>query len=70
MKKSKSFFKLEQDKDDEVLWKKILIKPVRENINNINDLEFHITPDIQAYLTNTKLTTKFLDDVQKETVFV
>ena len=29
----------------------------------------NIAPDIQAYFNNTKLTTKFLDNVEKETVF-
>ena len=68
MKRSKNFFKLEE-KDRKVYWNDILIKPSGENRISNNNREFDITPDIQAYFTNTKLTTQFLDDVEKEIVY-
>ena len=43
--------------------------PLGNNRISINDHEYDISPDIQAYFTNTKLTTKFLDDFEKEIVF-
>ena len=68
MKRSKNFFKLEK-KDRKVYWNDILIKPLGENRIGVNNREYDITPDIQAYFTNTKLTTQFLDDVEKEIVY-
>ena len=50
-------------------WNVEFIKPLREKRISFKIKEFGITPDFQAYFTNTKLTTKFLDDLGKETVF-
>ena len=67
MKKSKSFFKLEQH-GKEVFWNKIPIKALGENRNSIKDQEFVIKPNIQACFTNTNQTTKNMDDEDKSTV--
>ena len=69
MKRSKKFFKLEEKSNGDVFWKDVFIQPLGENRISVNNHQFDITPHIQAYLTNTKLTTKFLDNVEKETVF-
>ena len=68
MKRSKIFFKLEQD-GKEVFWNKIPIIPKGENRVSIKDKEFNIKPNIQAYFTNTKLTTKNMDNEDKSTVY-
>ena len=68
MKTSKKFFKLTED-HGKVYWNDVLINPIGDNRIRINDNEYDISPDIQAYFTNTKLTTKFLDNFEKETVF-
>ena len=47
----------------------VLINPLGDNRISIKDREYDTSPDIQAYFTNTKLTTKFLDNFEKETVF-
>ena len=46
-----------------------MIEPLGDKRIRIKDPEFDISPEIQAYFTNTKLTTKFLDNFEKETVF-
>ena len=69
MKTSKNFFKLEQRDGGEVFWNDVLYQPLGEKRIRGKDQEYDITPDIQAYFTNTKLTIKFLDNVEKETVF-
>ena len=68
MKKSINFFKLEQI-DNNVFWNKIPIKALGENRISIKDQEYNITPNIQTYLTNTKLTTKNMDDEDKSIVY-
>ena len=68
MKTSKNFFKLTED-DGKVYWKEVLIEPLGGNRFSINNREYDISPDIQAYFTNTKLTTNFLDNFEKELVF-
>ena len=68
MKRSKNFFELEQD-GKEVFWNKIPIIPKEEIRVSIKDKEFNIKPNIQAYFTNTKLTTKNMDNEDKSTVY-
>ena len=68
MTKSKNFFRLEE-KDGKKYWNDELIKPLRENRFRIKDQESVISPDIQAFFANTKLTANFLDNFEKETVF-
>ena len=68
MKKSKNFFKLEQE-GNEVFWNKEPIKALGENKICIKGKEFDIKPNIQKYFTNTKLTTKNMDDEDKLTVY-
>ena len=46
MKKSKNFFKLEQD-GDKVFWNKTPIKALGENRISINNQEYDIKPNIQ-----------------------
>ena len=68
MKTSKNFFKLTED-DGKVYWNEVLINPLGDNRISIKDREYDISPDIQAYFTNTKLTTKILDNFEKKKVF-
>ena len=68
LKKSEKKIKLEQRDGDKVLWNIVLFKPLGENRLRVKDQEYDITPNFQAYFTNKKLTTKFLDNVEKETV--
>ena len=69
MKRSNFFFKLEEKENGKVFWNDVFNKPLGQNRIGIKNQEFDITPDIQAYFTNAKLTTKFLDNGGKETVF-
>ena len=50
MKKSKNFFKLEQNRK-KVFWNKIPIKTLGENRISIENQEHDITPNIQSYFT-------------------
>ena len=68
MKKSKNFFKLEQD-GNKVSWNKIPFKALGENRISINEKEYDIKPNIQNYFTNTRLTTKHMDNDDKSTVY-
>ena len=68
MKTSKNFFKLTED-GGKVFWNDDYIEPLGDNRIRIKDRKYDISPDIQAYFTNTKLTTNFLDSFEKETVF-
>ena len=68
MKRSKNFFKLEQD-GNKVLWKKIPIKALGENRFSINEKEYDIKPNIQNYFTNTRQTTQHMDNDDKSTVY-
>ena len=68
MKTSKKFFKLTED-GGKVYWNEVLINPLGDNRIRNKDQEKDISPDFQAFFTNTKLTTKFLDNFEKETVF-
>ena len=69
MKKSKSFFKLKQD-SGEVFWNKTPVKAKTESIISINNQEYDIKPNIQEYFTNTRLTTKPMNNEYKLTVFI
>ena len=69
IERSKKCFKLEEKDNGVVFCNDVFIGALGENRITIKDVEYDITPDIQAYFTNTKLTTKFLDNVAKETVF-
>ena len=68
MKKSKNFFKLEQE-GKRVFWNKTPIIPLGENRVSIKGKEFDIKPNIQEYFTNTKQTTKNMDDEDKIIVY-
>ena len=69
LKRSRNFFKLEAKDNGDVFWNKVLVKAKRENRINIKDEDYVINPTIQLYFTNTKLTTKPLDNEDKLTVF-
>ena len=69
MKTKKNFFKLTEDDDRKVYWNGVHINPLGDNRISIKNQEYDITPDIQAYFTNTKHTTQILDDIEKETVY-
>ena len=45
------------------------IKPLRKIRISIKDEEYDINPNIQAYFTNTKLTSKPTENEDKLTVF-
>ena len=68
MKTSKNFFKLPED-GGKVHWNEVFNNPLGDNRISIDDRDYDISPDIQLYFTNTKLTIKFLDNFEKETVF-
>ena len=68
MKKSKIFFKLEQDAN-KVLWNKFPIKALGENRISINEKEYDINPNIQNYFTDTRLTTQHMDNEDKLTIY-
>ena len=57
MKKIKNFLKLEQD-GNEKFWNKIPINALGDNRISKKDQGYDIKPNIQAYFTNTKQTTK------------
>ena len=69
MKKSKNFFKLEQKHDGKVFWNKKPIEALGETKISFKDQEYDKTPHIQAYFTNTKQTTKNMDNEDKLAVF-
>ena len=69
MKKSKKFFKLEQTDKNKVFWNIIPVKALGENRIGIKHQEYDIKPNIQAYFTDTKQTTKHMNDEDKSTVF-
>ena len=68
MKRSKFFFKLQQD-GKRVFWNKTPIIAQGENRVSIKGKEFDINPNIQNYFTNTKLTTRNMDKEDKSTVY-
>ena len=68
MKKSKNFFKLEQE-GNRVFWNKTPVIPQGENRISIKGKEFDINPNIQNYFTKTYLTTKRMNNEDKSTVY-
>ena len=68
MKTSINFFKLTED-GGRVYWNDVFINPLGDKRICIKDRGYDISPDIQALFTNTKHTTKILDNIEKETVF-
>ena len=68
-KRSKKFFILEGKSDGDVFWNDLFLKLLGEIRISIKNQEFDIKPDNRAYFTNTKLTTKFSDKNENETVF-
>ena len=68
MKTSKNFFNLEQDYG-KVFWNKIRNKALGENRISFKNQEYDIKPNIQKHFTDTKLTTKNMDDEDKSTVY-
>ena len=69
LKGSKNFIKLVEKDDGHVFWKKIPFTALGENRISIKDQEYDIKANIQKYFTNTKLTTKNMDDEDKSTVY-
>ena len=68
MKKSKKFFKLKQNAN-EVFWNKTPIKALGDNRISIKVEEYDIKPNIREYFTNTRQTTKNMDNEDKLTVY-
>ena len=60
-KRSKNFFNLREKSNGGVFWKKIPINALREKTISVKDEEFDINPVIQAFFTDTNLTTKYMD---------
>ena len=69
MKKSKNLFKLVDKENGEVFWNGVFVEPLGKNRVSIKVEEYDINPNIQAYFTNTRLTTKRMDDENKLTIF-
>ena len=69
MKGRKNFFKLEETNDGQVFWKKLPIKPLGKNRIRMKNQEYDGKPNIQKYFTNTKLTSKNMDNEDKSTVY-
>ena len=69
MKRSKNFFILGEKDNGDAFWNVVFVQPLRERRINIENQEFDITPVFQAFLTNTRVTTKLSNNVEKETVF-
>ena len=69
LKKSKIFFKLGEKGSSKVFRNKDLIKPLGKSKISIKDQEYDINPNIQTYFTNTKLTTKTMNEEYKSTVY-
>ena len=67
MKGKKIFFKLVEH-GGQVFWNKIPIKALGENRISIKDQAYDKKPNIQTYFTNTKLTTKNMNDEDKSIV--
>ena len=68
MKGNRNFFKLVEE-GGEVFRNKIPIKALGENKISFKNQEYDIKPNIQKYFTNTKLTTKNMDDEDNLTVY-
>ena len=68
MKRSKNFFKLEQE-GKRVFWNKTPVIPLGENRVSIKGKEFDINSNIQNYFTNTKLTTNHMNNEDKSIVY-
>ena len=62
MRRSKNFFKLEEKSNGDVFWHGVFIQPLGANRINVKNEEHDITPNFQNYFTNTKSTTKSLDN--------
>ena len=69
MKVNKNFFKLVEEGGGKVFWNKIPVTALGENRISTNDQEYDINPNIQKYFTNTKKTTKHMDNEDKLTVY-
>ena len=69
MRISKFFFKIEIKSKGDVFWNGVFIQPVGENEINVKNEETDIIPNVQKYFNDTKLTTKSLNNIEKETVF-
>ena len=52
-----------------MIWNSIFIQSLGEKRINVKNAEHDITPNVQKYFTNAKLTTKSLNDNEKKTVF-
>ena len=70
MKRSKNLFKpVEEPNGNVFFWNGALLKPLERNTVEVKNFDFDVTPNIQKFFTNTKLTTKSLDNNEKETVY-
>ena len=64
-----NFFQTGRKKYGEVFWNNIFIKPFGEKKISNKDEEFDINPNYLDCFTNTKLTTKPMDNEDESTVF-
>ena len=69
MRSSKKFFKLQEKDNGEVFCSGVFIQPLGENKIIVKNKEHDISPNFQKKFANKKLTTKSLDNDEKETVF-
>ena len=69
MKRNTKFSKLEEKSNGDVFWKNRFFQPLTEYRINVKNEEYVITPNIQKSFTDTKLTTKSLNNKEKGTIF-
>ena len=55
--------------NDDVFWNGVRNKPISGTKHGTRDKKYDKTSDIEAYLTNTKLTTEPMDNEKKSSVF-
>ena len=60
---------MEEKDNGDVFWNKYLNKPLGENKISINDAEYNINHNIEAYFTNTKSMTRNMDNEDKLSIF-
>ena len=69
MKRNKNFFNLEEKDNSEIFWNIVLIKPFGDSGVRIKNIELDVTPSFQKLLTNTNVTTKCVDNFEKEIIY-
>ena len=66
MERSKHFFKVEEKSNGEVFWNGVFIQALGENRIKVKNEEYDVTSYIQKHFSDTKLTTKALNNIEKK----